>query len=162
MKIEIDLNDILGDENGAESLQDSVRRQVIDNVSSVIKSGIKKKVDEEVAALIGDEVRKTIADKLPPIVDDLLSTEYTPVDSYGRAGNPTNMRSAIIDAITKEMVYKKTSYSSDRNLFTRTVDECIQENLKQFQVSFNTVVNEALNKEMLAHAVAVLKQKLNM
>lgn len=36
MKIEIDLNEILGDETGVETLADSVRRQVTDKLSREI------------------------------------------------------------------------------------------------------------------------------
>ena len=57
MKVEIDLNDILGDEYGAETLQESVRRQVIDNLTLVIKEGVEKKIEAEVARVINQGQR---------------------------------------------------------------------------------------------------------
>jgi len=45
MKIEIDLNDILGDETGAETLQDSIKRQVIEKFTREIKAGISKRIE---------------------------------------------------------------------------------------------------------------------
>lgn len=162
MKVEIDLNEILGDEYGAETLQESIRRQVIDNVSAVVKTGIAKKVEEEVSSLINDEVRKSVADKLPSIVDDLLSTKYTPLDSYGRAGKETDMRTALIDELTKQLVYKPTNSSYDRNYFTKSVDEVVASSINEFKASYQKTIDENISKEMLAHAVSVLKTKLGL
>jgi hypothetical protein len=52
MKIEIDLNDILGDEWGTETLADSVRRQVVEKLTQTVKEGVAKKIDHEVSRVI--------------------------------------------------------------------------------------------------------------
>lgn len=43
MKVEIDLNNILGNESGAETLADSVRRQVIDSIKQQIHAQTHRK-----------------------------------------------------------------------------------------------------------------------
>ncbi len=59
MKIEIDLNEILSDEYGSESLNDSIRRQVIDKLHNDVKAGIGKKIDTEISLAINSEIKET-------------------------------------------------------------------------------------------------------
>jgi hypothetical protein len=123
MKIEIGPNDILGDEYGTETLQESVRRQVIENLTRTIKGGIGKKIDIEVARILNEELQKVITEKMPAIVDDVLSAEYIPVDRWGGSkGTPTTFRAELVKAINEQMQYKPARYDSDKNAFTRAVD----------------------------------------
>lgn len=58
MKIEIDLNQILGDESGVETLQESVRRQVVEKLSYEVRQNIAKKIDAEVAVCINESIKE--------------------------------------------------------------------------------------------------------
>lgn len=161
MKIEIDLNDILGDEYGSETLQESVRRQVIDNLTNVIKNGVGKKVEYEVAELINSEVRSAVAEKMPSLVDEILTTEYVTVDRYGnRSKDSTTVRKEIVSSVTEQMVYNKGNYSSDKNAFTRAVDEAVEAHVKEFKTQFNKLVDETFCAEAMNYAQKKLAERL--
>jgi hypothetical protein len=163
MKIEIDLQDILHDEDyGSETLQESIKRQVIANLTERAKTGIAKKIDDEIAKLIADEIKNTVAVKMPALVDDLLNAEYTPVSKWNEQATPTTVRKTLIETITNEMVYKKVNYDSDRNFFTKSVDNILATKLKEFQTEYNKLVNEMFAKDVLTMAITHIKTKVGM
>jgi hypothetical protein len=164
MKFEIDLNEILGDEYGnMESLAESIRRQVIENLTEKTKGGIKKQIDEEVAKVLADELKLAVKEKIPGLISDLLVAEYRPVDRYGDlAKEPTTFRKELVKEITSQMVYKKTSYSSDRNVFTAAVDSVIAENVKAMQQAFDKTIIEMFQKEAFDYATKQMAKKLGL
>ena len=97
---------------------------------------------------------------MPAIIDDLINATYTPVSEWGERKAPTTLRSALVQSLNREMVYKRAPYESDRNIFTKAVDSLVSENLKSFQAEFNKLVTADFTKEALAHATAELKKKL--
>lgn len=160
MKIEIDLNDILGDEYGAETLQDSVRRQVIEQMTKAINEGVGNQIKSELARVFNEEIRAAVTSQMPTIVNDLLNAEYTPVDRYGDRSGPTTFRKELVAAIHEQMKYKKSQYSSKRNAFTSAVDAVIADNVKEFKADFNKLVNEQFIAEAMAHATIKLAERL--
>lgn len=84
-KIEIDLDDILGDEDGVETMRESIQRQVVDSISLMIKSGITKKIDFEISEAIQEMIVKDVKPRAGEILDDILNTPYTPTDNWGGA-----------------------------------------------------------------------------
>jgi hypothetical protein len=163
MKIEIDLNDILGDEYGSETLQDSIRRQVVESLTTTITKGIGKQIDSEVSKVIDEQLALVLAEKMPDIICDLLSAEYQPVDKWGSKSGPvTTLRTALIESITSQMVYKKSNYESDKNVFTKAVDSIISEQMKIISEDYKKTVNETIGKEAFALAINTLKTKLGL
>lgn len=164
MKIEIDLNQILGDEYGqAETLAESVRRQVVDQITGIIQKGVTHKVNDEVAKQISEQVSTEISKRMPELLDDILNVEYTPVDRYGsRTKGSTTFRNELIKTIHEQMVYKKTSYASDRNAFTVAVDSIIEEQMRVIAKEYKTQVDEALGKKAFELAIDTLRTKLGL
>lgn len=160
MKIEIDLDDILGDEYGTETMQESIRRQVIANITSTLKTGVLKKIDLAVDQMIGSEITEALKARMPALIDDVMNTEYTPVTKWGERGNPTTFRSALVAKINEEMVYRKANYESDKNTFTRAVDAVVGENVKKFKEEFNKQVDAEFAREVMAQASAKLRERL--
>lgn len=160
-KIEIDLDDILGDEYGSETLQDSIKRQVVDKLSEEIKNGVGKKIDSQISTVINDEIRKAVEIQMPTLIDDLINKEYTPVNQWGSQGKTTTFREALLESITNNMVYKNTTYSSDQNAFTRSVNSVIEEKVKEFKKEFDMTVDKKYVEEVTTYAIQTLKKKLN-
>lgn len=160
MKIEIDLNDILGDENGAETLQESVRPQVIDSVSSTVKKGISAKIDAAISETITAAIQTYLDGELPALLANIMDSEYKPVGRYGEKGDPTTFRKELVKAINENMVYKRAHYDSERNLFTRAVDDVVAENLKAFRAEFQKRVDADYTTYAMAYATEQLKKKL--
>lgn len=161
MKIEIDLNDILGDEFGAETIQESVKRQVIEHLSREVKEGIGKRLDSEVSAMINSELKEALKARIPGLIDDLMTTEYTPVDRWGsyERDKTTTFRKELVKSINEQMVYKKARYESDKSAFTKAVDSVVSENVNEFERSFNKLVNDTFTRETMAHAMKTLREK---
>lgn len=162
MKIEIDLNDILGDEYGAETIQESVKRQVVEKMSLEIKSGIGRKIDEELARLIQETLKKSLEEVSPKLITELMDAEYISVDRYGsRSKEKTTFRTELVKAIQEQMVYKTESYRDRQSFFTNAVDEVVQNEVSKFKTEFNGQVNNAYLQQTMEYAVKVLKERLN-
>lgn len=161
MKIEIDLNEILGDEDGVETLADSVRRQVINKLTYEIKTNIQKHIDIEISKFIQETIKEHIVKFMPETIEHLMTTEYVQVDRYGdRKKEPTTFRKELIKAITEQMVYTKPQYSSDKNMFTKTIDDLVESKVNAFKTDFNKQVDASFTKECMDYAVTKLQQKL--
>lgn len=163
MKIEIDLNEILSDEDyGSETLQESVRRQVVTKLADQIKKGIGDRIDRDVSEVISETLSSSVKELMPNLINDLMSAEYCPITNWGDRGEPTTFRKQLVKVIHEQMVYKKTSYSSDKNAFTVAVDGVISENIAIFKKDFDKLVNEAFTKECLEYAKKSLSEKLGL
>lgn len=160
MKFEVDLNDILGDEYGAETLQDSVRRQVVERVTAYVEKGVKDQINAAVSETITQQLQAYVTDKMPEIGREILETEYTPVGRWGEKAEPTTFHKELLKVFTEQMVYKKTQYSSDSNAFTKTVDSAMEKALQQFKVDYQKQVDAQFTHEALTFAVTTLKKKL--
>jgi hypothetical protein len=162
MKIEIDLNDILHDENyGGETISESVRRQVIDAVKKDIEKGIKNKIDSEVQKIINELVLEQVRSIAPGLLNDLIDLEYQPVTSYGsKDGSPTTLRKKFIEVLKTEFIYKKGQYDSDKNAFTRSVDSLVSEQVSLFKKEYNSKVDEVFTQEALNYATLKMKERL--
>jgi len=160
MKIEIDLDDILGDESGVETLQESIRRQVIDSITKNVKQGIKLRIDEAVGNTIQTELNSYLKDALPGLFAQIMDAEYTPVSTYGSRGDTTTLRATLLKSITDNMVYRKGNYSSENNAFTKAVDSVMEEQLKAFKADFNKTVDATFTAAAFAHAREAVQKKL--
>ena len=160
MKIEIDLQDILGDEYGdVESLAESIQRQVIDNLTNRVSEGILKKVDNSISELLNKKVEEFAKEQLPSLFDNVIDKEYSIVDRWGSHEETTTMRKKLVTVLTDQMVYKSARYDSEKNYFTKNVDEIMSEKMSVFKKDFNTKVDEAFSTEALAYASAKMIEK---
>lgn len=160
MKVEIDFDEILGDEEGTETLQESIRRQVVQSIAASARDGIKEKINAAVSETISSEINAYLKMEMPKLLANIMDTEYKPVDRWGDQNKLTTFRRELVKSITENMTYKKTQYSSDANAFTKAVDEVIAENVKLFKADFQKKVDAEFTAEALRYAVAALKQKL--
>lgn len=162
MKIEIDLNDILGDpEYGVETLQESVKRQVVSALTQKIQSGIQKQIDAELSLKIKEFISKNLEAHTPKIISDLMDAEYVQVDRYGdRHREPTTFRKQLVQAINAEMVYKKANYDSEKNAFTKAIDDVVGKNVQAFKTAFDKMVNETFVAECFSYAQKKMQEKL--
>ena len=158
-KIEIDLNEIFCD---GENVNESIKRQVIENLTGVIKENIGKNINNQISKLIDEQIREAIKVQMPSIVNDLINTEYVMVDKWGDSTRQkTTFRQQLIKAMHESMVYEKKNYDSDKNVFTKAVDSVINENIELFKSNFNKIVNDLFVKETLEFATNKLREKLN-
>lgn len=134
MKIEIDLLEILISEYGeAESLAESVHRQIADNLMEKIQKRVLQKVDVEIANRLDKAIGDAVISRMPEIVDDVMNATYTPVGTYGDRKQPTTFRNELIKAISEQMVYKPARYESEKNSFTKAVDSVLADKMSEIQ-----------------------------
>ncbi len=164
MKIEVDLSELLFDEDyGPETLNDSVRRQVVESIKREYTEKVKKQVDKEVTEEINKIIVSQVAEMAPQIIKDILDCEYHVVNTWGeRQKETTSFRNELIKELKSQMVYKKDRYNSDKNLFTESIDKVICENLKVFEKEYTKNVDCNLRKEAFRYAVATLNEKLDL
>lgn len=165
MKIEIDLNDIFGadDEGPGETLQESVRRQVVESLTAHVQKGIGDQIRAATANAIDEALSKAVAEQMPGIVANLLDHPYTPVTRFGERSSPTTFRAQLLAKIMDEMTFQpaRDSYSRDKeNIFTKAVRGACGDALKGFKEEFLKNVAEQSHKEALIYAVQELGKRL--
>jgi len=154
-KIEIDIHELLGD---PEFLRESIEEKV----KETILQGIGKNITAQVSNLINQELARAIEKKMPELVNAVLDDPYVKVDQWGdREGSkPTTFRTELVRAVNDQMTYKKKTFSSDENAFTKAVDGVVAANVRTFKESFNKLVNDTFTKDALNYAVAKLRERL--
>lgn len=160
MKIEIDLKDILGDEFGnAESLAESIQRQVVEQLKTEMSKGITKQINEEISHIMQKRLAVEIDLIMPKFIREVMDAEYEPVSSYGQRSEKTSFRKEMIKTITSQMVYKNTNYDSDKNAFTKSVDSVMREQLQKFQTDYNKHVDTEFTKQTVEIVTKSLREK---
>lgn len=162
MKIEIDLDDVFrdGDGNPEESLEQSIRRQVIDRLSGDMKKRMFDKIDAEMARIMNEQIAKLMTEKMPELLDDIMNVTYTPVSTFGQRGEPTTFRTEIVNSVAKNLVYQPKQYSSDENAFTKAVKSVVEQKTKAIQESIIKHVDEQFKQDAINFAVARLSERL--
>lgn len=159
MKVEIDLQDILGDEYGdVESLSESIQRQVKESIEKKIAEGIVSRVNQQVTEVIQSKIEEYVESQLPSLFDELIDKEYTVRDKWGSNARQTTMRKELLSTLLSQMEYKKANYDSDKNYFTRNVDEATREYIQNFKNEFDKKVNEEILREAFDYAVHKLNK----
>lgn len=164
MKIEIDLKDILHDEHGdpTETLAESIRRQVVEHVASEAKKTTDRQIKEEVSRVLSESLQQAVREQMPGIVATLMDQTYTPVDRYGQRAQPTTFRAELLRKIQEEMKYEKPRnvHNSDRNAFTKAVDDTVEQHMAEFRKEFHKQVDARFVAETMAHAAEQLRKRL--
>ena len=162
MKLEIDLNDIMNDEygNASETLQESIRRQVVDAIAKPLQQQIKDRINEETSRILNEQLQAVLAAEMPAIVADVMNSEFTPVDRYGQRSQPTTFRTELIAAIHKNMKYEKRQFSSDNNAFTEAVDGLVEAKIATFKADFDKSVNATFTAAALEYAAEAVRKRL--
>jgi len=150
MKIEIETDDFLGDEN-------TVRDEVVNRITDSLLSKSSKLIQET----IEEALTKIIVKQLGDIVKMHLDTEFTEINSYGKVSKPTTVRNKIASILQKECVFKNTSYSSDQTAFTKAIKQTIETEVQKFKKEYTSLVNAKLLQECLDEAVKTLKKAFN-
>ena len=158
MKIEIDLREILTDEFGNnENLAETIKSEIVKNLSDTLSKGINDKITKEVAKLIDDEIKRVVSCQMPSLLSELIDKEYTIYDRWGAKGTTTTIRKELISTLTSQMVYKSARYDSDKNYFAKNADSIMSDKMDLFKEQFDTKVNEVFVKEALEYASAKIK-----
>lgn len=165
MKIEIDLNDIFSgnDEGPGETLQESIRRQVVDTLIRRTSEGINKVVQEKTAEAIDAMLATEVGRLMPQLVNDLMDHPYQQVGRYGERGKTTTFREQLLDKIVSEMEYKPSSdsFSRDReNVFTKAVRGVVDGRLSEFKKQFDKTVDANFINDAMAHAAEKLRERM--
>lgn len=162
MKFEVDLSEVLRDEYGnGESLQESVRRQVVEKLTAQVSEGISAQIKAEVARVLSEELQAAVKEKMPSLLNELMDAEYNIVNNWGEVTKEkTTFRKELVKAITGQMVYKKQSSSYDNNNFTKAIDAVIAENVRAMQKDFDAKVIELFQKEAFTYAMNKMAEKL--
>jgi hypothetical protein len=158
MKIEIDLNDILGDEYGAETIQEATRRQVIEKLTKLTQEKISKEIDKEISLMISTELKKSVELKMDEILILALDSTYKQVDRWGdRVTGETTLRKEIIKEIQEGMKISRNNYNDAQNPFTKMIDGINKDLVQGFKEQFDkSVVNE-----LYANATKYAFERLN-
>jgi hypothetical protein len=164
MEIKINLNDVFRDEDGApeETMEESIRRQIIDKLTGDMRKRLFDRVDEALAMVLQSEVAKAIEGKMPDLIDDILNVTYTPVTRYGDRGAPTTFRSEIVKAIGENLKYEPRNYSSEENAFTRAVKSIVELKAREIQKAITEQVDTKFKEDAIKFAVSKLSERLGL
>jgi len=163
MQITINLDELFCDENGpGEPAELAIRRQVIARLTDDYRERVFRQFDDELAKIIQAQLQEAVTAKMPSFVEDLMNSEFTPVDNYGRRGQPTTFRNELIRAINNQLEYKPKTYSNEENAFTKAVKAVVAEQLAAFKKEFTSKIDSTFRRDALAYAVAQLQERLGL
>lgn len=158
MKIEVDLNELLGDEYGnQENIADSICRQISSDLRNTLSTKIDKEIEKTVQAVLAEKLSAIIE----KTAEEMLDAKYVPVSEYGKKEEETCLRDAILKSVTGQMVYKRASYDSDKNTFTRAVDGAVQAAVKSFEDDFKKEVTDKFRDDAIKSALETLNKKFS-
>jgi hypothetical protein len=164
MKIEIDLDDIFRDEDGnpEESLQDSIRRQVIDKLSGDLRKKMFARIDTEISSIMRDQIDAVMKEKMPELIDDIMNATYVPVSSYGQKSEPTTFRTELINAVSAQMTYEPQDYSTRENAFTKAVKSIVEAKTKEVRDHITKEIDVKFKEDAIKFAVQRLSERLGL
>lgn len=165
MKIEINLNDVLGDEYGSkETISESIRRQIVENLSKGIRDRINLQIKEETNRILNEEMQVALKEKMPALLDDVMNAPYTVVDRYGAKGETTTFRDQLVKAVSTECTFKpvKNGFASDENAFTRGVKAIIETQMAAFKKEWDEKITAQFRQDCITYAVSELSKKLGL
>lgn len=164
MKIEIDLNNIFRDEDGNpdESLEESIRRQVIEKMTGDLRKRLFQRMDEELSSIMRTQINAVMTDQMPSLIDDIMNVTYTPVDRYGSRSEPTTFRAEIIKAIGANMKYEPRNYSNEENAFTKAVKSIVEAKTRAVQEEITKQVDVKFKEDAITFAVKKLSERLGL
>jgi transcriptional antiterminator len=164
MKLEIDLNDIFRDENGIpeESLEDSIKRQVLEKLSGDLRKRLFSRLDEELSKVMTAQIQEVMKAKMPELIDDIMNTSYIPISGYGSRGEKTTFRDELVKAVTSNMKYEPKNYTSDENVFTRSVKSILEAKTSALQKAITDQVDVKFKEDAIKFAVTKLAERLGL
>jgi hypothetical protein len=160
VKIEIDLSDIFCDSEDPCDLQEAIREEVVRSLTKKMGEGLTLAIQRETTAVINAELCKAVQERMPSLVVALLDDPFVPVDRYGTRGEPTTFRGALVKEINSQMVYKKTQYDSDKNAFSRAIDDVLKQNLDVFKAEMKKQVDQQYTAAVLQEAVSAIRLRI--
>lgn len=164
MKIEIDLDNIFRDEEGnpEESLQDSIRRQVVARLTDDYRKRLFKTFDEELSKIMRDQLAVVMKTQMPSLVDDIMNTTYTPISSYGERSAPTTFRAEIVKSISANLKYEPKNYSHDENAFTKAVKSIVELKTGEIKKALTEQIDTKFRTDAISYAVKELSVRLGL
>ena len=164
MKLEIDLNDVFRDEDGnqEESLQESIRRQVIARLEGDMRKRLFARIDEQLSEIMTKQISLVMTERMPALIDDIMNVTYTPVSSYGSRSEPTTFRAEIIKSVASNMKYEPKNYASDENAFTRAVKSIVTLKTDEIKNEITKQVDTKFKTDAITFAVSELSKRLGL
>ncbi|MCE2838032.1 MAG: hypothetical protein LW834_13910 [Cyanobium sp. 49614_E6] len=165
MNISINLSDIFRDEDGDlldddEATRQAIKRQVIDQLTSECLKILFGRYDDELVLIMRSQLNEVMKTRMPSLVDDVMNTEFTPVNKNGQRSEPTTFRAEIIKTCTSEMTYEPKHYVLDENFFTRTIKGVLREQTEAFKEALKQQIDTLFKSNALVFAVDELKKRL--
>lgn len=166
MEVTIDLKELLASANEdgedfADLLKAEIAKKVTENLSQKINEEIINAIKEALKAFREEVLSKAIEQTVMSL-SGIIDEEYQQVDRWGDKGAKTTLRKQFTNKLIAELQYGKTSSRSDRNAFTKGVDDILEAEISKFQKSYDSKVDEIFTKEALAYATRALESKLGL
>ena len=104
IQISIDLHDVFfgDDEYPNETLEEAIRRQVVAQIASEVKSQALKPISALVNGHVENAVAESVSSVLPKMIEEVLQSEYTVVGKWGEKGKTTTLRNEIVETLTDQ------------------------------------------------------------
>jgi hypothetical protein len=163
MKLEIDLSSIFsgGDEDeSGRSVDELIKEAVIERVIGDVRNRMPKLLDEKLNAALSAEVNTAVKSFIEKTLPNLMDHEFTETSSWGEKKGVYTVRNRILKSVEEQVFYKQTSYNSDKNAFTRCVDDIVEAKMSTFKKEVNKAVDEKFTREAMAYAEKALRERL--
>lgn len=171
IQIEIDLDDILyertydGDYREIETVKESVERQlkqgIIDEIKKSYLKEFKEQLFHDVMSEIKTEYMTLAKTKVPEMLEDALTRKYEIQDKWGGKSLTTCFMDEFVNELNKQLKYEKRSYDSDKNRFTKLVDNTIEQLTNQWKSDFDAHIKDQVLRDAYTYALDKVARAFN-
>jgi len=157
MEINVKLEEIFVSEgqNIYEVIREDIVRSCVDQIMDY-------QFKESFSKTIGNLVRERSIKKIDELIESLLDYEFTPTNDYGQTQNTTTLRNRIIEAFSKNCIYKKSEWHSDENAFTKMTNKLLEKAISEFSDQFSKEISYEFKSKCVDVAVQKLKKSFEL
>lgn len=169
--VEIDLDDVLCYTNEyeeltpTESIKETIERQlregIVDEIQNNYLREFKTQLQNHLLTEIKQECKSEIEKYIPELIKEALTTKYETRDKWGGRTKETSFMEEFVKELQSHMVYEKKSYESDKNTFTKLIDQTIDQLTKQWKKDFDTYVKNEVLKEAYDYDIEKIARAFN-
>jgi len=164
MKFEIDIGDLFLEEGSSSStVNEAIKNAVVDRIITNSLGNIENGILEKIELAFSDLIKSRVEEILKPIGDSFLDHEYKEKSAWGKELSTWTLRGKISDEIAKTCEFKKQNdycSSSQNNLFTKKILECVDAKLSGFKQEFAAQVDKELTTKAMQFALDHMKSRL--
>lgn len=157
MKIEIDLGKIYTNES-PQQIKDAIEDAVAYRLAEDMGDSLTTKIEKHLKEKIEEATKKAAKTNVEKLFNEMIDTEFTPKDRYGKESSPTTLRKTIMDIVASQANFNaKSTWNSDKTVFQKCVEDAYIKEVKDMRNELFKVMNSEFKRQCISEAAKALQ-----